>query len=578
MAMAATQQRQEHTEAVHYDFFAPAPTNLVDTLVAEFNRDKQRIEDLANAINQPEHKSIFHHFVNGNMRERPFGAKSMVDTLFQVDGAVGELTGAYWNRALSMTDVMDYMPAKRRHEWFEQIQNPLGKKNPYFGRSRYGNDRDDKEWEIAPLPAFTRENVSGTIMSLLSDRSRFFSERVDGIFKALSRDHVTNCPQGFNKRMILPSVVSGFGYVEYRAVDVLHDLRCVLAKFMGRGEPDRGSTLSVVEAIRLDNGTWMGVDGNSFRMRIYNGVGTAHVEVHPEMAWRLNAVLASLYPAAIPAEFRNKPKRKVNTKSFTLYENLLPFPVLKAMHELVEAMDIEGEDEAGRARLKRLPNTRALPFSPIDKHVEARLVAVLESLGGVPLKTSKGKGYWQFNYDPAGVLNEVICTGQVPDQKSHQYYPSSKDLAADVAREILDGFPSGGDILEPSAGTGALVDVLPKSAVQCIEISPLHCRVLREKGYPVIEGDFLDLAPSLPLFDRVAMNPPFSQGRWQAHLSAASQLLKVGGKLVAILPASAKNNCPLEADKFQVSWSSIYSDCFRDTSVSVVILTASRVS
>jgi hypothetical protein len=46
------------------------------------------------------------------------------------------------------------------------------------------------------------------------------------------------------------------------------------------------------------------------RIRIYRGVGTAHLEINPEIAYRLNGVLANLYPLAIPAQFRARPKSR----------------------------------------------------------------------------------------------------------------------------------------------------------------------------------------------------------------------------------------------------------------------------
>lgn len=57
--------------------------------------------------------------------------------------------------------------------------------------------------------------------------------------------------------------------------------------------------------------------------------GTAHLEVHPEMAWRLNMILANLYPMAIPPQFRQKPKRA--PKDFVLMDNPLPFAVLSQL-------------------------------------------------------------------------------------------------------------------------------------------------------------------------------------------------------------------------------------------------------
>ena len=44
-----------------------------------------------------------------------------------------------------------------------------------------------------------------------------------------------------------------------------------------------------------------------------------------------------------------------------------------------------------------------------------------------------------------------------------------------------------------------------------------------------------------PAYDRVIMNPPFSQGRWYKHVLHAYDILKPGGRLVAIIPNGAIN-------------------------------------
>ena len=78
--------------------------------------------------------------------------------------------------------------------------------------------------------------------------------------------------------------------------------------------------------------------------------------------------------------------------------------------------------------------------------------------------------------------------------------------------------------------------------------------------------------PPSDLFDRILMNPPFSDGRWQAHLQHAAKFLATGGRLVAILPASARNANPLP--HLQCEWHGPYDNQFPDASVSVVILVA----
>lgn len=113
---------------------------------------------------------------------------------------------------------------------------------------------------------------------------------------------------------------------------------------------------------------------------------------------------------------------------------------------------------------------------------------------------------------------------------------------------------------------------MPKDRTTCIEISDLHSKILKEKGFKVITGDFLKLANETnKRFDRIVMNPPYSEGRWQAHIEAASKLLNANGKLVAILPASAKNKELVKG--FKHTFSKEYSNEFKNTAISVVIAT-----
>src|SRR5690606_32014413 len=100
----------------------------------------------------------------------------------------------------------------------------------------------------------------------------------------------------------------------------------------------------------------------------------------------------------------------------------------------------------------------------------------------------------------------------------------------------------------------------------------IHCKVLVGKGYHTVWADFL--AWGGEVFDRIVMNPPFSEGRWQAHIQHAASLLADGGRLVAILPASAKGKDVLPG--FDLTWSPIYDNEFAGTSVSVVILKAEK--
>lgn len=539
------------------EFFAPVSSDLIDMLVGEYDGASARITALADAVRQEQYAGTLHYFIEGNAPDQRHGLPTTVEALFSVEGAIGKLRAEFWNRALRMTDVIDYMPQARRDEWFEQISHPLGKKA----------DKYSKEYTLPPLPDFTDETVRATLGGLMSSRGKFFAERVDGIFRALSRTHVTNSPQGFNKRMILPNVINSYGTIEHRQTGVIGDLRCVIAKFMGRDEPKYGATDAVIRAARQHNGQWTAVDGNAFRIRIYNGVGTAHIEVHPEMAWRLNAVLASLHPAAIPAQFREKPKRQRKIRNFELFERPLPFAVI---HELANMREGHEPVEAGfnQPKYRALPKTRQFCFGDHDKYARAEAENVIRMIGGVWDSEAR---HWVFEYDPAEVLQEIICSGCIPDHKSHQFYPTPADLALEAVE--LAAIGPDDTVLEPSAGVGGIADLLPEGRTVCVEISPLHCRVLENKGHQVVEGDFLRL--QLPhSFTRVIMNPPYSEGRWRAHIEHAASMLTAGGKLVAIIPSSAKGKDMLPGLTHE--WHGPYDNKFPGASVSVVILVATK--
>ena len=498
------------------EFFAPVAYTAIDSLLGQYSTKREQIEALA-AMMDKDRLGIVRYFHDGNKDRQD--RMPDPDVLFRLDGALAALNADFWQRALNMTDVYDCMPVKRRQEWDESIRNMT-------------------------TPEFTEENVTATFETLLAARSRFLAERVDGIFQGLSGTHVTNSPAAFGERMIMDCV---FGYYSYRTpkAELINDLRCVIAKFMGRDEPKYGQSRKVLDAIREDHGQWYSVDGGALRIRCYLK-GTAHMEVHEDMAWRLNAILHSLYPLAIPASFRTPPKRKGRTH--TPMQRPLPFAVLAVLEDL---------DGRGCSRSMR-------GYGSHSKFAMREARQVIESLGGV----QDGDYGFSFSYDPTDVLREVIVSGCVPDRASHQYYPTPET----VARAAVDMAEIGPDdtCLEPSAGTGHIATLLPAEHTQCVEIAPLHCKVLSAKGYQVHQRDFLAwAAEQRGTVTRVVMNPPYADGQYMAHVEAAATLLAPGGILVAIVPASqrGKDLVPgLESD-----WSDIFANVFAGTSMDVAI-------
>lgn len=539
------------TNEVFYtgEFFAPAPNDLVDNLMGRYHLERQKIESLAAILSDKDAHVAVDHFLNGNQRDERYRSLRNVNELFAKEGAIAHLNASYWQQALLLTDVLEVMPAKRREEWNDSIRQ-------------------------MNTPEFEEESVRATIVDMLNSRSKFFGERVDGIFRALSGEHVTNRPEGFSKRMILSGVYDQWGMTNYRMVNYVQDLRQVIAKFMGRAEPSYELTDKALKAARDYPGEWMPIDGGEMRVRAYLK-GTAHFEIHPEMAWRLNCILASLYPTAIPPEFRAKPKKRI--KDFVLMESVLPVSVLQDLCSL----EIDEYRPIQRHKWEEPiePKTRN-PFNRVfrgygstaDRFVRKESERVLASIGGVRFSSGNWT-WWEFEYDPTRALAEIIASGCVPDHKSHQFYPTPPELAEHCVK--LACIEPGHTCLEPSAGHGGLADYMPSEQTICVEISPLKCQILDSKGFRVYEADFLKWAANGGCFDRIVMNPPFSDGRALLHLQAAAALTKTGSKIVAVLPASMKDKDVL-SQEWNCTWSQPRSGEFNGTSVSVVVLTAER--
>lgn len=515
------------------DFQAPANYTVLDQLFGQYTSERERITHVANTM-ASSIGDVFGYFVKANADERSRWHMT-VQNIFKEEGAVKALDAHYWNKALNLTDVLSCMPEKVRAKWFEQIE----------------------KLQCAP---FERETVLATITEQLKNRASYMAERVDGLFQALSREHVTNRPEGFSKRMIIYYFNGGH----------INDLRAVIAKITGRDEPHYRATAQAIDVLKSRTGEWVTLDGGALRIRLYMK-GTAHLEVHEDIAWRLNQILAYLHPAAIPSEFRTKPKPKRKAKPVDLLRRPLPFAVLGVLTEYGKCFDYV-PDESPNSRYGRravlVPNAVSRTPNKDDasqKNAIREAHDVLRALGGV--RREKSADEWQFDYPPQDVLSEIITCGCIPDARSHQYYPTPEHLAqqaielADIGESHLN--------LEPSAGTGGLADYMPNGRTVCVEVSSLHCEVLRAKGHKVEQGDFLAWAESErsigQRFDRIVMNPPFDSGRWKEHLRAALSLLAYSGVLVAILPEGANTGIVMQlaeeadlADDLAIDWHGPY--------------------
>lgn len=172
----------------------------------------------------------------------------------------------------------------------------------------------------------------------------------------------------------------------------------------------------------------------------------------------------------------------------------------------------------------------------LDRTLYVQVDKVLKAAGG---KWNRKAGAHLFDRDPRAALGLAIETGKATNLKQQlQAFYTPRELAerivdlADVKPEHL--------VLEPSAGMGALAEVVAerwggvgRHAIRCYEIDAVAAAHLRERSFPVTEGDFLEAIPE-PIYDRIVMNPPFTKGQDIAHVTHALKFLKPGGRLVAL--------------------------------------------
>lgn len=491
------------------DFYSP-----LQGLVAECVAKKREVQNIVETTNKEAFKYFF-----AAAEVRDYKVSVNIKQFFESAPVLKAVDAEYWEYVMSKTDILSYMSADQRYEWGDNIR----KHN---------------------VPEFTIDNVKTTMLEMHRDKELFLARRVDGIFRALSPGHLTNSPMGFGKRFIIAGMRSEYS-VDHKYCGYVHDLRCVVAKLFGREigayQPDTYADLN-----RLDtDGQWNYMDGGAFKIRMYKK-GTAHIEVHPEISYRLNQLLAFLHPLAIPSEFRTKPNKPI--KEHRLNHDLIGFDILSDLGNF--RYNSYGESWYFLGTLKNSKSSQ-----------------IIEYIGGVNI----GKNYYRFDYDPEPIINYIRRTGAIPEYKSHQYYPTPEHIARDAVAmaEINDG----DFVREPSAGQGAIAERIreahPLAILQCVEISKLHCEILKQKGFEVVNADFLQFNPERKC-DKLVMNPPFSDGRAIDHVKHGFDMLTDDGVLVSVLPASFLGKEIIPGCEY--TYSHVYKNEFAGCSVNVVIV------
>jgi Domain of unknown function (DUF3560) len=147
-----------------------------------------------------------------------------------------------------------------------------------------------------------------------------------------------------------------------------------------------------------------------------------------------------------------------------------------------------------------------------------------------------------------------------------QLFPTPPDLCARMVR--LAGIGEGDRVLEPSAGTGNIVQAIRARGGKPfpIEIDPRLANLAA-----AVCADFLSIHRQKDFVDAVVMNPPFKDGADIKHILHALTFLKPGGRLVAICAGG-----PRQIEQLRPlcdTWEPLPEGTFAGTGVHAVLLT-----
>lgn len=176
-----------------------------------------------------------------------------------------------------------------------------------------------------------------------------------------------------------------------------------------------------------------------------------------------------------------------------------------------------------------------LPEGQLDRKDYLQVKKVLEGKGG-KWKGGKVQGF-VFSTDAGKVLASLAGGDMSDTKKKFQFYATPDDVADRLAVRLGDLEPTY-RILEPSAGTGSLVNavhrLLPDAVVDCYELMPENRELLeRLDGIRLLGDDFM--TSDVGMYDRIIANPPFTKNQDIAHVRRMWEHLAPGGQMAVIM-------------------------------------------
>lgn len=189
-------------------------------------------------------------------------------------------------------------------------------------------------------------------------------------------------------------------------------------------------------------------------------------------------------------------------------------------------------------------NVVKLPDGQLDRKLYAEVKKALELIGG---KWKGGKTYgFVFQKDPTELLEQIANGEKRNLKKEYQFFATPADLATQMVEMAELGETDGqgyGDILEPSAGQGAIVKAIHEATegaatVFCYELMDTNRSILEKMPSVKLIGDDFMKAASVAQYDRIIANPPFTKNQDIDHIRLMYNLLKPSGVMVSLASPS----------------------------------------
>ena len=221
--------------------------------------------------------------------------------------------------------------------------------------------------------------------------------------------------------------------------------------------------------------------------------------------------------------------------------------VNRIQHLLCPSVEEDGDKQKSKDDGKKLSpedilkrctfkdNVLYLPQVQLNKKSYATVKQWVEEAGG---KWTGGKVQgFTFDFDATRVASVLMQGKRCNLQQDFQFFATPPEVA-DWLVSLAGDFSPDCKVLEPSAGTGAIIDAIhrvqPDVVVDCYELMPENKEKLSRLDHIRLLGDDFTQAEHPSEYDLIVANPPFSKNQDIRHVMQMYHDLKPGGTVAAI--------------------------------------------